>query len=214
MPNPVRTSGNPPATRLMRPACDLGSPVPRSRPRRGHARAYRLPLARAESVRASHSLYGEAISTSLNEQFLQNLVRLRYRESPYFLEVGSVTASLSFESTLGVDAEIATGGVTDLVQPGVGATYANSPTISYAPLQGEEFFRKLMVAVPLESLFVLMQSGWSAARVFGICVERINGIGNAPTASAYSGSPPGGLQRLQALAPAPRRGSPQRPDQV
>ena len=62
------------------------------------------------SIRQSHGLYGQAISTSLNEQFLQNLVRLRYRESPYFLEVGSVTASMSFESNMGVESALSTGG--------------------------------------------------------------------------------------------------------
>ena len=67
--------------------------------------------------------------------------------------------------------------------PDAGVGYSTSPTISYTPLQGEDFFRKMLVAVPLESLFVLMQSGWSAERVFGICVERINGLENAPSAS-------------------------------
>lgn len=136
-----------------------------------------------ESISRSHGLYGEAIATSQSEQFLQNLVRLRYRESPYFLEVGSVTSSMTFESALGAEAVLSSGSATDLVQPAVGAGYSNSPTISYTPLQGEDFLRKVLIAVPIESLFVLMQSGWSAERVFGICVERINTLENAPSAS-------------------------------
>lgn len=152
------------------------------------------------SISKSHGLYGEAIATSLNEQFLQNLVRLRYRESPYFLEVGSVTSSLSFESSLGTESVLSTGSGPDLVQPAAGTAYSNSPTISYAPLQGEEFLRKVLVAVPIESLFVLMQSGWSAERVFGICVERINGLENAPSASGPTPSrPPGDYRGFEQL---------------
>jgi hypothetical protein len=153
-----------------------------------------------KSVRQSHGLYGQAISTSLNEQFLQNLVRLRYRESPYFLEVGSVTSSMTFESSLGMESALSTSGGSGILGPEVGASYSTSPTISYAPLQGEDFFRKMLVAVPLESLFVLMQSGWSAKRVFGICVERINDLENAPSASGPTPErPPGDTHHFELL---------------
>jgi hypothetical protein len=153
-----------------------------------------------QSISKSHGLYGEAIATSLNEQFLQNLVRLRYRESPYFLEVGSVTSSLSFDSSVGIDSVLSTGSGPELLQPATGAGYSNSPTISYTPLQGEEFLRKVLVAVPIESLFVLMQSGWSADRVFGICVERINNLENAPSASGPTPvRPPGDFSDFERL---------------
>jgi hypothetical protein len=136
-----------------------------------------------KSITGSHALYSQAVALSLNEQFLNNLVRLRYRDTPYFLEVGNITASLRFESSVGLDAAVPTGGASSVLAPNVGFSYSTSPTISYAPLQGEDFLRKLLVAVPLESLFVLMQSGWKANRVLGICVERINQLENAPTAS-------------------------------
>ena len=143
-----------------------------------------------KSVTGSHALYSQAIVTSLNEQFLQNLVRLRYRDTPYFLEVGNLTASLKFESSIGLNTALSTGGGSDLLAPSVGMVYSTSPTISYSPLQGEEFLRNVLVAVPLESLFVLIQSGWSANRVLGICVERINSLENASTASGPTPSQP------------------------
>ncbi|MBR90891.1 MAG: hypothetical protein CMO66_06445, partial [Verrucomicrobiales bacterium] len=46
-------------------------------------------------VGRTHPLYNEVISRSLNEQFLLNLVRLRYRDNPYFLEVGNVAVNTS-----------------------------------------------------------------------------------------------------------------------
>ena len=149
-----------------------------------------LPACRSlgpRSVSHDHGNYGAAISRSSNEQFLQNLVRLRYRESPYFLEVGSVTASMSFETVAGFEAIVPKKGGGGLFQPTIGGGYSNSPTISYTPLQGEDFLRKVLFAVPLESLFVLMESGWRADRVLGICVERINDLENASSASGRSG---------------------------
>ena len=153
-----------------------------------------------QSIKQSHGLYGEAIATSLNEQFLQNLVRLRYRESPYFLEVGSVTSSMSFSSSIGAEAILPSGSGSNIVEPAAGAGYSNTPTISYSPLQGEDFLRKVLVSVPVESLFVLMQSGWSADRVFGICVERINNVRNAPSASGPTpSSPPADFSQFNRL---------------
>lgn len=48
-----------------------------------------------ESLKRTHPAYNAAITASVNEQMLQNLVRLRYRDVPFFLEIGSVTATLS-----------------------------------------------------------------------------------------------------------------------
>ncbi len=141
-------------------------------------------------ITGTHSLYNQAISTSLDRQLLQNLVRLRYRDTPFFLGVGSVTASLKLEASGGTDSELNTGTGGNLLMPNVGISYSSGPTISYAPLQGEDFLRNLLTPISLESLFVLMQSGWSAKRVIGMTVEKINDLENAPTASGPTPSAP------------------------
>ena len=62
------------------------------------------------ALQRTHPAYNQAIVTSVNEQMLQNLVRIRYRDVPFFLEIGSVTASLSLGASAGVDANIHLGG--------------------------------------------------------------------------------------------------------
>ena len=114
---------------------------------------------------------------------LLNLVRLKYRDTPYFLQISSVTASLSLESSAGIDAAINTGSGGDVISPGVGIAYADSPTISYTPLQGEAFLKSVLSPIPLEAILVMIQSGWSVERVFGLCIERMNDLYNAPRAS-------------------------------
>jgi len=151
-------------------------------------------------ITGTHSLYNQAISTSLDRQLLQNLVRLRYRDTPYFLGVGSVTASLKLETSGGTDSELNTGTGGNLLMPNIGITYSSGPTISYVPLQGEDFLRNLLTPISLESLFVLMQSGWSAKRVIGMAVEKINDLENAPTASGPTPStPPANQDRFRRL---------------
>ena len=135
-----------------------------------------------ESLERTHPAYNAAITASVNEQMLQNLVRLRYRDVPFFLEIGSVTATLSVGANAQLGGSVAIGG-DDSVSPLAGIAYMDSPTISYAPLRGEDLLKSLLSPLQLESILVLTQSGWRISRVFGLCFERINDVRNAPTAS-------------------------------
>jgi hypothetical protein len=137
----------------------------------------------SRELTGTHAAYNQAIATNLDRQLLQNLVRLRYRDNPYFLEVGSVTASLTLEASVGTDSEINTGPGGNIFMPNASVAYSTGPTISYSPLQGEDFLRNVLTPISIDSLFILMNSGWSAKRVFGVAVERINDLENAPTAS-------------------------------
>ena len=47
-----------------------------------------------DEIRGTQPLYNAAIVESQNEQFIQNIVRLHYRDPAFFLDVTSVTASL------------------------------------------------------------------------------------------------------------------------
>ena len=134
------------------------------------------------ALERTHPAYNEAIISSLNEQMLQNLVRMRYRDVPFFLEIGSVTSSLSLGANAGVGADVNFGG-NDNLSPSAGISYADKPTISYTPLQGEDLLQSILSPLQLEDVLVLTQSGWNISRVFGLCFERINNLYNAPNAS-------------------------------
>lgn len=135
-----------------------------------------------QAIERTHPAYNEAIIASENEQMLQNIVRLRYRDVAFFLEIGSVTASLSLRTNAGVDANVQLGGG-DSLSPNTGVSYSDNPTISYRPLKGQELLKSILSPLELESILVLTRSGWDISRVFGLCIERINDLYNAPTAS-------------------------------
>ena len=131
----------------------------------------------------THPAYNQAIVNTLNEQMLLNLVRLKYRDKAFFLKVGSVTASMSFGGNLGIDGTAKFGATGSLVEPSMGISYADKPTISYTPLQGEDFLKSVLSSIPLQAILVMTQSGWSVERIFGLCIERMNDLYNAPRAS-------------------------------
>ncbi|TVR47507.1 MAG: hypothetical protein EA425_15785 [Puniceicoccaceae bacterium] len=118
----------------------------------------------------------------MDEQLLLNIVRLRYRDTPSFLEISSISTSFDFNASLGAEAQLRQGAGNILnLRPSIGRT--ERPTITYLPMRGESFARNLLAPVGLESLVYLSQSGWSAERILRVCVQRMNGVLNAPTAS-------------------------------
>lgn len=133
-----------------------------------------------EQLRGTHPLYNAAIVDSINGQFLSNLVRLHYRDPTFFLDVASVAATvrLGMKGDAGANFDASQSG-----NIGFGGSYEIYPTVSYAPLQGEDFVKSLLSPVSIDAVLALTGSGWSVRRVFALCVESINGIANAPTAS-------------------------------
>lgn len=49
------------------------------------------------SIRTSYAGYNQTIAYNQNQQMLLNLVRLRYRELPLFLNMGALSSSFNFE---------------------------------------------------------------------------------------------------------------------
>src|SRR5512138_589273 len=129
----------------------------------------------------SHLAYNEAVQISEQRELLLNLVRLRYMDTPEFLAISSISSQMEFEaqaSLLGSFGDDA-GKTMRLIEPGVGARYSESPTVMFAPLRGEDFTRRLVAPVELDSLYLLTQYGWSLERSLRLLVDEINGISNA-----------------------------------
>jgi hypothetical protein len=134
------------------------------------------------AMRGNRNLYNIAVQQTDAQQLLMNLVRLRYRDMPFFLEVASISANLKFRADADAGGLIPSGG-SNVVTLGAGVAYEESPTMTYTPLRGEEFVKQMLRPVELEILLLLSYSGWSVERVFRLMVQEINGVRNAPTAS-------------------------------
>jgi hypothetical protein len=91
--------------------------------------------------------YNSAISDSWKAQMLINMVKLRYGDTPTFLEVASVINQYSVESQVDLRlswADPVTAAVTDSQSAGGAARYIDRPTITYSPLIGEKFARSFI----------------------------------------------------------------------
>jgi hypothetical protein len=135
------------------------------------------------SVRKERPNYNREIVQSHDEQMLLNLVRLRYRDTPLFVELTSVVTSYAFDQNLSLGAKLFDGKVGDEYSAGAGLLIGNRPTVTYLPLQGEEFAIRMLSPLPLDSIMLFSQTGWSVERLMLLCVQRINDLENAPSAT-------------------------------
>ena len=123
--------------------------------------------------------YVSTISDSWKSQMLLNIVKLRYADTPAFLDVGSVISQYEFAAQLNASLGW------DLPEPGsrsqsLGGTgsYAERPTITYVPLAGAKFTQSLMTPVPPSAVLFLLQAGYPVRLVLGMCVRTINDLDN------------------------------------
>ncbi|HEX4959345.1 MAG TPA: hypothetical protein VF173_00805 [Thermoanaerobaculia bacterium] len=132
----------------------------------------------------ARSDYGAAIVHSWDEQLLLNLVRLRYRDNPLFLEVGSVVTHYMAAAGANASAQVTAQG-SDTLSSALSAnlSYAEEPTITYSPLQGDDFVSRLLSPISPANLVLLSQSGWSIERLLLCCVQKVNGLRNATGAA-------------------------------
>jgi hypothetical protein len=83
--------------------------------------------------------YTTAISDSWKDQMLVNMVKMRYGDTPTFLDVASVINQYSVESALDVRlgwVHHFTTALTNTQSVGGAARYIDRPTITYSPLSG------------------------------------------------------------------------------
>jgi len=124
--------------------------------------------------------YGLSLKTSLQEQLLANIVRLRYMEAPVFVEVSSVinqyALSGNVQAGLGFNNSFSSG---DTGSVGAGGRWEDRPTITYAPISGQKFSQSLLTPIDPEALFALIQSGWPPELLFRLAASAINGVEDA-----------------------------------
>ncbi len=113
-----------------------------------------------------------AIQKTNDEQLLLNLVRLKYRDTPFFLEVSNVASQFRMKNKVSAAAQLESM-VKDIFNLGASSSFEESPTVSYTPLQGDKFVKNIMSTLPLKTITLLFQSGWSVERVFRVCFQML-----------------------------------------
>jgi hypothetical protein len=134
-----------------------------------------------KAVRSERPDYNHQIRRSGDAELLLNLVRLRYNDSPLFLDLGTIVAQYGYDASLNASGTVGAGDNTATI--GTGLSYSEKPTITYTPLTGDQFATRMLTPIALESFMLFEQTGWSGERLMLIGVQRVNDLFNAPTAS-------------------------------
>ena len=134
------------------------------------------------SIKSERSKYNLAIQKTNDQQLLLNLVRLKYRDTPFFLEVSNVASQFRLKNKASITAQLESM-VKDIFKLGASTSYEESPTVSYTPLQGDKFVKNILSTLPLKTITLLFHSGWSVERIFRVAFQLLGDIENAPGAS-------------------------------
>ena len=142
-------------------------------------------------IEHTHARYNASIGRVYEEQLLQNLIHVRYGETPFRLNVSSIAAQ--YELTGSAEARpffvapnpsnsnIVFRTFTKIL-PDVAVSGANRPTITFIP-SSSDAVRRFLTPISAETLAFLASSSWPVSTVLRLYAERLNGVPNAPSAS-------------------------------
>jgi hypothetical protein len=134
------------------------------------------------AIRYTRLRYNEVVRATNDEQLLLNIVRLRYADSPIFIDLPNITSQ--FEA---VGRGNYLGGFGNQT-PGHASlgfgelSLRDTPTLSYHPREGREIAKALLT--PLSSdLFIVVNAGANLEQLLLMTINDSNDVPNAPRAT-------------------------------
>jgi hypothetical protein len=163
-----------------------------------------------KAIEKTHGRYATAVQRVEEEQFLKNVVRLRYVEAPRNLEVSAIAAQ--YELTAGAEARpFYNSQAARFENPSVYGTFtsilpfasvggATRPTVTLDPHDDGSTVRQFLTPISADMLVFLAQSGWPVSSVLRIWVDRLNGVPNWAPPSGPPRDAPADFARFRRAA--------------
>ncbi len=103
--------------------------------------------------------YDSVANEVLSQQLLLNLARASQNEPLHFTGLSSIAATFNFQVSAGMTPPL--GGTEGgfALAPLLGTVFAENPTFSIVPIEGEEFTKRLLTPFPESTLTLLLRQG-------------------------------------------------------
>ncbi len=153
-----------------------------------------------KSISMGRADYNEVINRTEDEQMLLSIIKGRYGETSSLLAVKNVAANVRFSTNAGVEAGF---GPKDISGENLfigGLAYEENPTITYAPVQGENYIRQLMSPIPLDILLLGLRAMSSSDELLILFVNRINDLRNPGFVAASGNADPRFMRFVELFA--------------
>jgi len=124
-----------------------------------------------------HWEMNETIRLTHAEQLLLNVVRLRYNETPYFLQVSSISTQFSAQTSIGTTATLPSEG-SNVFGTSTGLAYAEAPVVTWALPDSRDLYARLLAPMGADQLTALANAGWDTTRVLRVGVKTMNRLRN------------------------------------
>lgn len=131
--------------------------------------------------------YDDAITESQSKQLLLNIARAQHHQPIHFTGVANVAATFDFRFTAGATPAL-TGDASRSILPVIGGSVAENPTISIAPIEGEEFTRRLLTPFHEAKLTLLLRQGIDIDLLLRLMAKELQ-MSHTDGAVAYRNNP-------------------------
>jgi hypothetical protein len=152
--------------------------------------------------------YNEAVRDTWNEEFLLNIVRLRYLDPIGFDAVSNILSTYTWDTSINETEQFRTQFVPPKVSNnslfqqhtlGASGSAQERPTITFLPLEGAEFTRSMLGPIHVETLINVAETGWDVDRLLRVSVQEMNHVENVKRLIGPLAGPPR-YEQFNALA--------------
>ncbi len=139
-----------------------------------------------KAVRYTRMRYNEVVRDTNDEQLLINIVRLRYADSPVFIDLPNITSQFEVAGRQQLSWR--------LRQPDARAGESrhaarchirDTPTLSYHPREGREIAKSLLTPLSAD-LFSVVNAGADIEQLLLLATNDINDVPNAPRSTTLT----------------------------